>query len=422
MSVLVCGLLVLTTLFALTTSRDIFSPGKFYLMSFVLFYAGALAALDDYELWLLIFLVLLIGIVTVCLEANAKPAVDVHFLEADDYSRTQQKSVAFWVWLASLPAIAAQIYIVHFFNGLEGYINMIGNRVIELRGLGWAKALIATIVVLNLIYFAVGLTRRRTKWWWTLFAAHILIVVVVGALSGSRSSILSVFVMQVLLYHYLRRPVKIAFALPAGAILIAFAMIIGVVRQGVRLDESELSTGVDTYDQLLTLSIFNYGVQPLQILLSAEDIQLAHGSTLLSVFTNPVPRDWWPDKPDTGGVFFTKKYTGDAWDGASNLTPTFLGEGVINFGWLGGLTFYVLSDLALMYFVVTYYRKILVKSRAPPDNGIAVDLVVYVLVMWAAVALMVGEVTSTVQNLVVTQLLPALVLKFVLQERRRAPR
>jgi oligosaccharide repeat unit polymerase len=422
MSVVVCSLLVLATLFALTTSRDIFSPGKFYLMSFVLFYAGALADLDNYELWLLILLVLLMGIVTVCLEAYAKPAVRIHFLEAVDYSTIRQKNVAFWVWLASLPAVAAQIYIVRYFNGLEGYINMIGNRVIELRGLGWAKALIATIVVLNLIYFAVGLTRRRTKWWWTLFAAHLVIVVAVGALSGSRSSILSVFVMQVLLYHYLRRPVKVAYALPAGAILIACAMIIGVVRQGVRLDESEVSTGVDAYDQLLTLSIFNYGVQPLQILLSAEDIPLAHGSTLLSVFTNPVPRDWWPDKPDTGGVFFTKKYTGDAWDGASNLTPTFLGEGVVNFGWVGGLIFYITSDLALMYFVVRYYRRILLKSLPPPDTGIAVDLVVYVLVMWAAVALMVGELTSTVQNLVVTQLLPAFVLKFVLQERRGTTR
>ncbi len=420
MSIVVCSLLFLTMIFALLTNRDMFSPGKFYLISFVLFYVGALASPDNYELWLLILLVLLIGVATVCLEAGAAPAPAVHRVSRFGAGKAKERNVALWIWLASLPAIAAQIYIVQFFNGIEGYINVIGNRVIELRGLGWAKSLIATVVVLNLIYFAVGLTRRRSWLWWGLFAMHVLIVLVAGALSGSRSSILTVFAAQVFVYHYLRRPVKIRYALPIGAALIVFAMIIGVARQGVKLENSSLSTGLDSYDRVLTLSVFNYGVQPLQILLGAEDLQLANGSTLLSVLTNAVPRDWWPEKPDTGGVFFTKKYTGDAWDGASNLTPTFLGEGVINFGWVGGLVFFLAMDLAVMYCIVHYYRKMLARSRAPPDAENAVNVVIYVLVMWGAVALMAGEVTNTVQNLLLTQLLPAIAVKMILRKGNRS--
>jgi len=418
MSIFVCSLLILTMLFSLLTNRDVLSPGKFYLMSFVLFYAGALASPGDYELWLLILLVLLIGVAMVCLEANARPAPAIRGAGRFHGSKAEERNVAWWIWLTSVPAMAAQIYIVQFFNGIEGYINVIGNRVIELRGLGWAKSLIATVVVLNLIYFAVGLTRRRSWLWWGLFAMHVLIVVVMGALSGSRGSILTVFAAQVFVYHYLRRPVKILYALPFGAALIALAMIIGVAREGVKVQDSNLSTGLDSYDRVLTLSIFNYGVQPLQILLAAEDLQLANGSTLLSVLTNAVPRDWWPEKPDTGGVFFTKKYTGDAWDGASNLTPTFLGEGVINFGWVGGLVFFLAMNLVVMYFVVRYYRRMLEKSRAPPDAKIAIDVVIYVLVMWSAVALMAGEVTNTVQNLLLTQFLPAIVLKTILKKRK----
>ncbi len=414
MNFVVCSLLGLTLMFSLLTNRDMFSPGKFYLISLILFYVGALALPDNYELWLLILLVLLVGVATVCLEASV-PATPTARRPVP--AGTKERNVALWIWLASLPAIASQVYIVHFFNGIEGYINVIGNRVIELRGLGWAKSLIATVVVLNLIYFAVGLTRRRSKTWWAIFIVHTSIVLVMGALSGSRGSILTVFAMQVFIYHYLRRPVKIIYAMPIGIALIGFAMVIGVLREGVKLEDSRISTGLDSRDRLLTMSIFNYGVQPLQILLSADDLLLANGSTLLSVVTNPIPRNWWPEKPDTGGVFFTKKYTGDAWDGASNLTPTFLGEGVINFGWLGGLAFFLVLDLLLMYFVVRRYRTMLARLRAPPSAGTAIDVVIYVLFMWAAVALLAGEVTNTVQTLVVTQLAPAFVLRHILAAR-----
>ena len=416
MSILVSSLLVLTGALAFLTNRDMFSPGKFYLVSFAMFYAGALASPGDYELWMLMLLVLLIGVATVCLEAGAARRIP-RAAQPPDGSPSRARNVAFWIWLASLPAIASQVYLVHLFNGLEGYINEIGNRVIETRGLGWAKTLIATILILNLMYFGIGLTRRRSKFWWALWGLHLIVVLVMGALSGSRGSILTVFPLQLFLYHYLRRPVKIVYALPVGLVLVGAAILIGFVRQGLQVDEGEVSTGLETQDQELSLSIFNYGVLPLKILLHAADLQLANGSTLISVLTNPIPRDLWPDKPDTGGVFFTKVYTGNAWEGASNLTPTFLGEGVINFGWLGGLTFFIVASLLLMLWVVRYYKRIQSRVAGGIDAGVAIDVILYGLVMWAAVALMVGEVTNTVQTLVMTQLLPALAMKFVLVKR-----
>jgi hypothetical protein len=417
MNILVCSLLVLTGALAFLTNRDMFSPGKFYLISFMMFYAGALASPDEYELWLLMLLVLLIGVATVCLEAGAALQIPRE-AQLPQRSSSGERNVAFWIWVASLPAIAAQVYIVHHFDGLEGYINIIGDRVIEMRGLGWAKTLTATIVILDLMYFGIGLTRRRSKSWWMLWGLHLLVVLGMGALSGSRGSILTVFPLLLFSYHYLRKPVKIVYALPIGLVLVGCAIAIGIIRQGLRLDEGTVSTGFDSYDQALSLSIFNYGVLPLKILLFASDLQLAGGTTLISVLTNPIPRDFWPDKPDTGGVFFTKVYTGDAWDGASNLTPTFLGEGVINFGWLGGLVFFIAASLALMWWVVRYYKQMQSRVAGGSDAGVAIEVVVYGLVMWAAVALMVGEVTNTVQTLVMTQILPALVMKAVLVKKR----
>ena len=240
MSIFVCGLLLLIMLFSALTNRDVLSPGKFYLVSFVLFYVGALASPDNYELWLLILLVLLIGVATVCLEADAAPAPAVHRVDpCSDGGKSRERNVALWIWLASCPRSQLKSTSCNSSMASRG-IDVIGNRVIELRGLGWAKSLIATVVVLNLIYFAVGLTRRRSWLWWGLFAMHVLIVLVMGALSGSRGSILTVFAAQVFVYHYLRRPVKILYALPFGAALIGLAMIIGVAREGVKVQDSNL--------------------------------------------------------------------------------------------------------------------------------------------------------------------------------------
>ena len=141
--------------------------------------------------------------------------------------------------------------------------------------------------------------------------------------------------------------------------------------------------------------------------------------TLLSLVTNAVPRDWWPDKPDSGGIYFTKVYTGDAWEGASNLTPTFLGEGVINFGWIFGILFFVFAYPSLMYFIVTYYRRVIRRVRSAPGAASAMDVVLYAFVLWAAVALMTGEVTNVLLSLALTRIVPIAVLKAALGFRRR---
>ena len=184
MSVFVCIVALLAVIFSLLTNRDVFSPGKFYLISFIMFYAGALASPDDHELWLLVLLVLMVGIATVCLETHSPPPRAFRGAREPGPGPRRERSVALWVWLATLPAIAAQIYIVQLFGGIEGYISMFGNRVIEFRGLGWAKTLMSTVVALNLIYFGVGLTRRRSKIWWSAFAVHVLVVLGIGALAG----------------------------------------------------------------------------------------------------------------------------------------------------------------------------------------------------------------------------------------------
>jgi hypothetical protein len=418
MSIVVCALFVATFGWALASNADKFSPAKFFLFTFAVFYAGALAANASLELWLLILLVLLVGLVSVLLEGLHPPPATAAVVKRGAQRTLDETYFVRWIWLLSAPAILSQMYIVQKFGGIDGYINIIGNRVIELRGLGWAKTIISTIVVINLIYFAVGLTRLRSRSWWAGYVLHLLILLAFGLLAGSRGGLLNVFAMQLFLFHYLRGPVRVLRVVLVSIMLLVSAAIIGVAREGIKLEDGTLHTGLEDVEQVFQFSIFSYGVLPLEILLDAGSLRLAYGSTLLSLGTNAIPRNLWPGKPDSGGVFFTKEYTGDAWGGASNLAPTFIGEAVINFGWLFGAAFFLAAYGALMYFVIDYYRRIVRLVRSTTGGATAIDLVVYVLVMWSIVALMVGEVTNVLLNLALTQVIPAAATKALLTKRR----
>ena len=73
MSIVVCAMFVLTLICALASNRDVVSPAKFYLFSFATFHLGALTFPTAYELWCLIFLVLLVGVLVVLHEALTAP-------------------------------------------------------------------------------------------------------------------------------------------------------------------------------------------------------------------------------------------------------------------------------------------------------------------------------------------------------------
>ncbi len=416
MSIVVCILFVITLVYAIGTNADLFSPAKFFLLSFMVFYFGALTDDSKYQLWLLMLLVLMVGMITVLIEALS-PVPRVSRLALKVRRDADPPRFLMWIWLLSLPGILAEAYLVHNFGGLQGYINMIGSRVMEFRGFGWATTLTATLLAFNLAYFAVGLTRQRATLWWCAYGAHFLVLLVTGFLSGSRSAVLNIFVMQLFCYHYLRKNVRLTQAVTIAVALLACAMILGVVRNGLKFEGDTLRTGLQGRDTVVEFSTIHYGEAPLQILLDADHLQLAYGETFLSLVTNVIPRAWWPDKPDSGGGLFTKIYTADAWNGLSNLAPTYLGEGIMNFGWAVGIAFFMTTYPTLMYYSVWYYRRILVRVRAAPDADAAIDLVLYILVVWGVVALMTGEVTNILLSLMLTRVIPMQVLRAALGRR-----
>lgn len=410
---ILCLFVLLAGMTAVTSNRDTFSPAKFLLIFYVLFHVGAL--FDPPETTVLALMMAPLALIFVIAFAEASMVQFRPLPRPVVAEREAMAGIATAVWICSAPAVLSQFAMIYAFGGLEGYLNSLGSRVEDWSGFGWARILIGTLNVLNIAYLAIGLRAKRSTGWWATYGIHLAMVLVLGMLSGSRSGLLNIFAIILISFHYLRRPVPIAAAAGMVVFLSAAASILGEARNGFKVDNGEITTGLSNSSQSFSMNAFYYGVDPLKLIVEAPHLILANGSTFLSMFTNAIPRSIYPDKPDTGGVFLTKHYAGDAWMGLSNLTPTFLGEWIINFGWLAGITGFFVSYGLICMLVLRWYVRLLRDSRRPRDFIFTVDVVIYIHVMWTVVGLMPGEITNVVLGFVLTQLVPLLSLRFLLK-------
>lgn len=405
---------------AVTSNSDTFSPAKFFVAFYLLFHVGAYFDPPSQQALMLAALPLVLAVVFVFYEAtrvqylpSAASLVRKPLPDRGSYV------VPLAIWVLSLPSLFAQMVMIDEFGGVSGYIASINTRVVDWSGLGWARVLIGMLSAVNVAFFAIGVSRRRSTVWWALYGAHFVMVLALGLLSGSRSGALNVVALLIFALHYIRRPVAMPAAASASAALIGFASLLGVARNGFKLEDGELTTGFQNSTEAFSFNSFSYGIEPLRVITETYSMVLAHGSTFVSLLTNAVPRSIYPQKPDTGGVFFTKNYVGDAWEGYSNLTPTFLGEWIINFDYLAGIIGFFISMGGIMLLLDRAYCRLLRNPRRHRDEVFAVDVVIYLHVLWSAVGLVVGELTNVVLGLVLNSLLPLFVIRFWMVARRR---
>lgn len=423
MLILITLFVVIGGILAVSLNADTFSPGKLFLTFYVLFHAGAVVDPPPTMALYLMAVPLAVGIGVIVYEGvRVQYLPPVRQLVSAETEASTTFATPLFFWLLSLPAVFAQLYMIDQFGGLTGYVSSVSTRVVDWSGYGWARILITMMSAINVAFFATGLMRRRNARWWAAFAAHLAFVLLIGFLSGSRSGMLNVLALLVICLHYLRRPIGVGLGAGLVIALAVAASVLGVARNGFSYQNGELTTGLSTTGQSFSFNSFSYGVDPLELLVSAHELTLAHGSTFLSLFTNPIPRSIYPDKPDTGGVFFTKNYAGDAWEGLSNLTPTFLGEWIINFGWTIGIIGFFLSYALILFAIVRRYERLLRNPDRPRDAVFAIDVVIYIHVLWSAVGLMIGEVTNLAVALVLSQLLPLVLMRQILKVSGRTRR
>lgn len=400
---------------SVSATRDLFAPSKFYLLMFATFHVGICFFPYSLETWMLVLLVLAVGAMTAVFESQTATR-RVGLKQSHAYPAQQNlgfdKRFFLMLWLISAGPIAAQAYMIYTLGGVEAYINSIGMRVLEWRGLGFLTIIIGMMAPLNYVYFAAGLTRKRSVQWWALYGAHFLLLLTLTAMTASRSSFLNTFIMMAFVYHYVKKPLNPGLVAIAGVGILVLALVLGVARNNFGYEAGGFRTGLATSETIYEKQSLLYGVTPLDIIVENGPHDLAHGGTFVTVFTNFIPRQFWPDKPETGGVVLTKVYTGDAWDGASNLAPTFLGEFIINFGW-AGIALYIVIYPLMMFMLVRRYRTVLGNLRTARSARAVMDLVIYLTVMTGFVALMIGEFTNVIFIGIISHVLPVYLLKWL---------
>ena len=407
-------LLVLGSFFAISSNRDIFSPAKFLLLFFFLFHVGAFFDPPDTQVLSLVLIVLFVVLIMILVEGvqtQYYPPPQAPIVNPE-VARTERRIIVPVIWAITIPGILAQLFIIVQFGGIEGYVASINTRVQDWRGLGWARTLIAMLPALNAVYFAFLLRGRARARTWGIFALHLSLVLFVGLLSGSRSGLLNIIAILCIVFHYQKRPFSIPLAAGVMSSLVLLASVLGVARNGLRYVDGEIQTGLTNSTQAMSLNAFSYGIEPLELIVESPRLVLAHGTTFLSLLTNAIPRAFYPGKPDTGGVFLTKEYAGNSWLGFSNLTPTFLGEWIINFGWLLGILGFFLTFGAATLLIVNWYKRLVRDQSRPRDALYVIDFVIYIHVLWTIMAVMTGELTSVVLGHVLTQLIPLLSIRF----------
>ncbi|MGV3684498.1 MAG: O-antigen polymerase [Daejeonella sp.] len=388
--------------------RDFFSPDKFFIASLGFFFGDIFISEYDLPIYiiygtlLLFFLISVVAFKAVRTSMPISNPIDTHHIKRINY---------FFFWLISIPPLIANLYMILSFGGIIGYINSIAMREIEFKGMGLLTMFLKMFPVINLIYFSHYINDPdktvKTKFF---FILHFVLFIVLALITTSRGSLLNNLVLMMVIYHFTYKKVSKKVMIYLAASVLVIASVLEVAREGISYADGQLITGLsdEANDQKISANWSKYGLEPLVLVTKADYVILHYGSTYLTVITNFIPRAFWPDKPDPGGVILTKEYTGDAWGGSSYLATGILPEAVINFGVFFGVSFGFIQFFFLLLIVLILYHnfRLAVIKKAP---WYTFRTVKYVFIMWAAMALIVGEFTNISMDLIIKLVTVAIV-------------
>jgi len=342
---------------AYSSNRDLFSPVKLYLLTLLICFFDIF--LNPYRLEICCVYLGLLGL-----------AIGLCRLEVSK-GRTpkppagpiSERHAVLYLWLLTTIPVGSMVYLVSVFGGPAEYLAQLPSRSLAFRGLNTFSELAINLVsLITLLYFGIGLMRKRRTRWWVLYTLHLAIAFVILSASGSRRYLLMPILMMLALFHYLRSPISMRVAGVFLAFVLGITSIAGVLRLSQR-DTSSLDRDLNEDERDSVTAHFKYGLVPLEVIYGASVLDLHYGSTFVAALTNMIPRPLWPEKPDGAGPAITKDYLGDRWLGTSNLNAGFIVESIMNFGFGVGLPFGFIGLAAAMAFLIRRYRSVMLALR-----------------------------------------------------------
>lgn len=368
-------------IFSLTLSfsknSDLFSPVKLYCLFSLFFYLDIY--FSDYNEY--VSFIYLCQNILLALCVYLEPRLSRKDWEPARFENVQFQRVVFFVWLLTIIPVYNQLSLIRELGGLLNSFGNIAVRVKYFEGKGYLLVINSLIIFLNLIYFCAVITRPSFKSV-CLYLLHFSILVGIGLLSGSRSFIVMTILVTVVISNYYYKRTSVSFALVSLLVMVVLVGVIGSLRNNISVSSGELSVGnFDIYSQL-EVSHFKYGLIPLSIITESDVDDLQYGKTYMSLITNFVPRSLYPEKLESGGIFFTKKYAGDAWGGYSNLATGAVTEGIINFGSFFGVIVGVLG-IFIFYVMGIKIYSIFLRRRADGRSFLLVIPYIYFILLAA---------------------------------------
>lgn len=381
------------------SNRDIFSPGKFYHMSLTVYFVDIFLSKQNGYIYAIYLGYVLVGMGLSVLDAYTLSRSGAVPPLRKPSGMVPPRFVLV-LWVLSIIPILAQCYLIHITGGLVALAMTIAHRVGEWRGLGHIVMLVKLIAPINLVYFAVGLafTKRHAGIWWMVYLLHLLVFGVMALLQGSRGFILLQFVSMTIVYHYLRRPVKLRYALAGGVALLVIAGFLGTVRNNLTRLEN-LHDLREMQGDTLNLRMLSYGVNPLNVVFEHEFTDYQYGKTFLTPVTNFVPRRIWPDKFDSGGVVLTRFWLGPRYTGLTGMSTGVVTESILNFGYPLGVLLGFALLLLVFVLVARFYTYALTDIHESRGLSRVYVIILYISLAQVPGGLLFGEFLNNIGGL-----------------------
>lgn len=269
-------------------------------------------------------------------------------------SQPELKTIVLICWIMGAPSIAILLSMIIESGGIFSYFSSLSYRVIAWRGEGLKIATLKSFAVFNLIYFcAIALSTQKKTTSWFLFFAHFTIFLFIGISSGSRNTLLLNIVLMIFIFQitnrHISKPKLLALVLVVASLLLS----LGTLRDSAKFTEDGVNITSSDSSGIKNQTL-SYSIKPIEIIIQQTPVDLELGKTYLSLVTNFIPRALWEEKWKTSGIVFTERYLGNLWDGSSYMSPGFIAEGIMNFGYAFGVIFafiLLIANLALLYYL-----------------------------------------------------------------------
>jgi oligosaccharide repeat unit polymerase len=351
-------LLSFAILLSLITNRDLFTPGKLYLATILIFYFDIFVSNYSFTTNFIFLFLIFLGFTFVAIEDKYNFVFKKFKTRISHLAITNPNKIAIILWIFSLPSIASQLFMINTFGGIIPYINTIDLRVREWQGYGFFVILGGLISTISLLYFLISLkaNKRFFSPYWFFFLTHLFLTILITVFFGGRGHLLGIFLAMFFSWHYMVARIKIVSLVFFLTLLISASLFLGSFRSNLRFDDQG-NFYSNIQNSYIDSSFLKYGLTPIEFLYKSSDFNLSNGKTYLAAITNLIPRAIIDEKFDSGGVAFTKIYQ-QIYSDTSHITPTAIGEGIINFGLVPGFLFGIFLVIFSYFISLKYYLRL----------------------------------------------------------------